>query len=1386
MIRSKIAAHAVTCAKKMAFPWALLALLLHLVPGAVNPTHGQGTRKDDIVFNSRGIPLAGATVRVCAMPASGQPCTPLALIYSDAALTQAIANPTTTDGLGNYFFYAAPGKYEIEISGPGITTKQIPNVMLPNDPSSPTFTGAVSAFSLNLTGNLSVTGNTTVLGNLASGTLNLTNQGTPPGAAGAGTVNLYTKTLDKRLYYKDETGTEIGPLSSGGGSPGGSNTQVQVNNSGTLGGSPCLSFPSLTSGPVNVACDPVISGPDPYVDVRKYGLVSQTSVPTTTATINSGSSNATLAAAAGFLNGNGFVLYGAGPANTMTTPTVTPTVTPSQASNFTSTGFTGGNTVAAPGGGSTSFSYQLVADDCNGGLTAASTAGTTSGGFTLGQQSATISSYTRAGTLVTVTTSAAHGLAPGALINIAITAGEQSLQGWFQVAATPTTTTFTFNSGQSTAGGSPASGSPTGTVYYWNVNHLSWSLPGGTMPCRYWVYGRTAGSTVRLGLSELSNVNGFTALTFNDYGSPYNDNFNFPSYIPSSPPVSATNDWLIGTITAGGGTTSVTLSNAASASVTNGTFLFDNATPMAAAVAANCNGAPLYFPSGGNFVFNSTLTLSCTITIQQAGTLTFNEPFILNNHLNTWIGDLNPQSWTGTQNQLIAAANVNCALANPCIYNTPSGPFRIKAIRLAGGAANNNRLMLIDPNANATPIPTGYLEDMTFSTGGSADYMSEGLTIRGGLTNSVSNLQIKRLSLLSGPNQAFNPPAPPTPMARLYAATTQIDQLTTQKRTIALLNPNQIEQTGIAYFSGSNMPGWWITQYSNPLCSQVSLANNQFDTTFFAAAGNFFGTSVSWCGPLLIRNANSNNSANLTGMPFLNVLVEGSIGAVGQNINLTQASGSVISYGAPGIQGAGLGFVGYAMPQPNTPTVALGAHGSCSSNCVAAGTYFYAIMGVDTNGRNSSQSLASSSVTTDGTQTITVNWVPVGGQVITSRGRGTSASNILYTDAMGTGVPGTSYSDLGSLFYSATAIPPTANSSSLSTLGLSTPQVTLTAGGFTDAISGTFTANRMQTVPDVTGYVPVTSYINSAYDNATRANGAIGGNWTVVSGGINIASNNFQGTGASGNSAAFWNVNPFAPDQFAEVTVTSLNATTDFDGPAVRVSTGNWYSCVESTTSLIFQRSVSGSTSNVTTVSVTGNSGDILRIEVQGSTVKCYQNGVLQITQADTNLTSGSPGIELFNNVATLKNWSGGNLHPLAQLDAEQDWTKTQHFTQGVAVGTETFAASPRGEQTVFLPGALTSTWTASTWTLDKAVSVTRVQVQAKTAPSGCTTNATVRLTDGSSPVNLLISAAANDSGPITQNYAAGASLTVAVLTAAAGCTTSPADANVIVQYRMQ
>src|SRR5579872_632727 len=150
---------------------AAVAAVVFLIGSAA--AFAQGSRKDDVVFNAQGRPMAGAGVRVCTASATGQPCSPLASIYSDAALTQALANPIATDGLGNYTFYAAAGRYEIEISGAGITTKQLPNVILPNDPSTPTFTSVsttagISAFSLTLSGNLTVNGSTAVTGTLTA------------------------------------------------------------------------------------------------------------------------------------------------------------------------------------------------------------------------------------------------------------------------------------------------------------------------------------------------------------------------------------------------------------------------------------------------------------------------------------------------------------------------------------------------------------------------------------------------------------------------------------------------------------------------------------------------------------------------------------------------------------------------------------------------------------------------------------------------------------------------------------------------------------------------------------------------------------------------------------------------------------------------------------------------------------------------------------------------------------------------------------------------------------------------------------------------------------------------------------------------------------------
>ncbi len=95
--------------------------------------------------------------------------------------------------------------------------------------------------------------------------------------------------------------------------------------------------------------------------------------------------------------------------------------------------------------------------------------------------------------------------------------------------------------------------------------------------------------------------------------------------------------------------------------------------------------------------------------------------------------------------------------------------------------------------------------------------------------------------------------------------------------------------------------------------------------------------------------------------------------------------------------------------------------------------------------------------------------------------------------------------------------------------------------------------------------------------------------------------------------------------------------------------------------------------------------------------------------------------------------------------------------------------------------------YTASTFTPDNGITVTRIQAQLVIAPLGCTQNAVLEVSDGTpaGTKTLTVNAAANDSGPIAVNYSAGAPIRVSVGTAAScGGGQQPALANMEVQYK--
>ena len=157
-------------------PLALLiiALVVLAIAFAAPGAHAQGSRKDDVVFGPGGHPAAGASVLVCQSTATGTPCSPVATIYTDVTLTTPAPNPVTTDGLGNYHFYAPAGRYLLQISGPALVgTTNYPDVILPADTSSTATGNNLSAFGLTLGGNLTVAGNASVTGTLSAGTVSV-------------------------------------------------------------------------------------------------------------------------------------------------------------------------------------------------------------------------------------------------------------------------------------------------------------------------------------------------------------------------------------------------------------------------------------------------------------------------------------------------------------------------------------------------------------------------------------------------------------------------------------------------------------------------------------------------------------------------------------------------------------------------------------------------------------------------------------------------------------------------------------------------------------------------------------------------------------------------------------------------------------------------------------------------------------------------------------------------------------------------------------------------------------------------------------------------------------------------------------------------------------
>jgi hypothetical protein len=180
-------------------------------------------------------------------------------------------------------------------------------------------------------------------------------------------------------------------------------------------------------------------------------------------------------------------------------------------------------------------------------------------------------------------------------------------------------------------------------------------------------------------------------------------------------------------------------------------------------------------------------------------------------------------------------------------------------------------------------------------------------------------------------------------------------------------------------------------------------------------------------------------------------------------------------------------------------------------------------------------------------------------------------------------------------------------------------------------------------------------FVQTASDNFTRANGAIGGNWTASVGGAVILSNTaaaaVPSSGAGNRNNLFWSAQSFPNDQYADGVIASVT-TGAFAGPVVRGSAGgeHGYICLVPPTGVSGSVIVQQAPTNLSILvlpGITPQIGDVFRIAAVGTLISVYQNGAFLGSIVDSSLVSGAPGIFLFPNgngqtAAELSSWAGG------------------------------------------------------------------------------------------------------------------------------------------------
>jgi len=603
----------------------------------------------------------------------------------------------------------------------------------------PSFSGTLNAaYGITLTGNVT---SSSVSGTPVNGVVMKLHicQGAGSPWTFAFPANFLNTTAIQTTGCTDETfsfdGTNWSQLTqpAGGGGGGGncssSGGQGNIQAAGTAGACQPTNL-NESSGVLTNGDDNINRGPNPSVDMRKFGVVAvaPTAVPAPTVTGTSGTNTVTVSTTAGLQVGMGFSFVGGGATQSMTPP-VAPTVTPVCAAGPLGTGF-----VVAAGAGATTRSWQISLRDQGQGLTAASSAGvTTTGNATPGAHSQAITSIASGvANTFTATIASSAELAPGCQITINGTTNDAEFGGVKTVASVPDGTHITYTSGVNAAVAISTTTATGGNVRYFLGDHLALPTPGAG-GLQYEIY---LGGT-KVAESLIANL-GYTDTTYNtwDYwGATISGGYPVSWWAPTTAPVSPVNDTYTGCISNIAGTT-LTLVNCSTGaalnlgnSVTGAQGRFDNAPNIAACVSATNASAvtgaggtcrfPVVVENNASQVYcyeiSTFLDLTGVNAIIQDGTVCLRDTLKFNGN---WYGtDLSAKRMINPSFGLRAHIPIFVFTANPGIWMS-AGSSGLNKVDVH--VFNNGVVGVFNTGANGAQV----FEDDSFFSASANDYMN--------------------------------------------------------------------------------------------------------------------------------------------------------------------------------------------------------------------------------------------------------------------------------------------------------------------------------------------------------------------------------------------------------------------------------------------------------------------------------------------------------------------------------------------------------------------------------------------------------------------------------------------------------------------------------------